>query len=72
MVDKTIEELIEENTFLKDTLNKMYGIESPFICGGAGETGEDHLPEFILVCPALGADGFATYKKYKDYSAPSY
>ena len=69
---KTYDEVVEENRFLKETLHKMYGIDSPFICGGGGEVGEDRMPEYILVCPALGADGYATYKKYKDYDAPGY
>jgi hypothetical protein len=43
-----------------------------FICGEGGEKDEMGLPEFVSVCPALGLDGFAMYKKHKDYSAPSY
>jgi hypothetical protein len=43
-----------------------------FICGEAGEKDEMGLPDYIMVCPAYGADGMAMYKKYKDYSAPGY
>jgi len=32
----------------------------------------DGMNEYILVCPMYGADGFAMYKKHKDYSAPGY
>ena len=47
MVDKTIEELMEENAFLRDTCQKLYGIDRPFICGGGGESGVDRLPEYL-------------------------
>ena len=43
-----------------------------FICGEAGERDEMGLPEMIMVCPAYGLDGFAIYKKTKDYSAPEW
>jgi hypothetical protein len=72
MTDLDLKTLKEEHAFMKKTLEKIYGIDKPFICGGGGETGPDRLPEYIMVCPALGADGFATYKKYKDYDAPGY
>jgi hypothetical protein len=67
-----IELILEENLFMKQTLNKMRGINSPFICGGSQEVGPDNLPDMIMVCPALGADGFAIYKKHRDYDAPGY
>lgn len=72
MVDKTLEELVKENDFLRETLNKIYGIDRPFICGGGKEVGADGLADMIMVCPSLGADGFAIYKKHRDYSAPAY
>lgn len=36
-----------------------------FICGEAGEKGQDGLPEMILVCPAYGVDARCTqaYRK---------
>lgn len=43
-----------------------------FICGEGGEKDSMGLPEFISVCPAYGLDGFAMYKKHKEYSAPGY
>lgn len=43
-----------------------------FVCGEGGEKDSMGLPEMIMVCPAYGLDGFAIYKKHKDYSAPGY
>ena len=43
-----------------------------FICGEAGEKDDMGLPEKIMVCPAYGLDGFASYKKDRDYSAPGW
>lgn len=43
-----------------------------FICGESGEKDDIGLPEYISVCPAYGLDGFAIYKKHKDYSAPGW
>jgi hypothetical protein len=61
----------------KDVFNKLEfqtlsKNERPFICGLSGDKGSDNMNEYILVCPADGADGFAVYKKHKDYSAPGY
>jgi hypothetical protein len=67
-----IELLKEENQKLKEELRRLYGVERPFICGVAGKLGEDLMNEFILVAPMYGADGFALYKKHKDYSGPGY
>jgi hypothetical protein len=69
---ETYNTLIEEHAFMKDTLAKLYGMDKMFICGGSKDLGPDNLPDMIMVCPTVGADGFAVYKKYKDYSAPSY
>ena len=43
-----------------------------FICGEAGEKDNMGLPEKIMVCPAYGLDGFASYKKDRDYDAPGW
>jgi hypothetical protein len=43
-----------------------------FICGEGGEKDYLGLPEMIMVCPQMGADGFAMYTKTMDYSAPGY
>jgi len=67
-----IQRIIDENNSLKEELKRLYGVERPFICGVAGDKGADDLNEYILVCPMYGADGFAMYKKHKDYSAPEY
>lgn len=64
--------LAEQNLSMKEELKRLYGIERPFICGNAGGIGEDNMPEFVLVCPMYGADGFALYKKFKPYSSPEY
>jgi hypothetical protein len=43
-----------------------------FICGEAGEKDKLGLPDGILVCPTYGLDGFAYYKKAKDYTSPGW
>jgi hypothetical protein len=68
----TLEELQHENERLKEELRRLYGVERPFICGVAGKLQEDNMHEYILVCPMYGSDGFALYKKHKDYSSPGY
>jgi hypothetical protein len=67
-----MELLRKENARLVEELKRLYGVERPFICGTAGKPGDDGMFEYVLVCPAYGADGFAMYKKHKDYSAPGY
>jgi hypothetical protein len=67
-----IDQLKKENARLVEELKRLYGVDRPFICGTAGKVDADGMNEFILVCPAYGADGFAMYKKHKDYSAPGY
>jgi hypothetical protein len=67
-----LEQLRKENAQLKEELKRLYGVDRPFICGWGGQEGLDGMKEFVLVCPAYGADGFALYKKHKDYSAPGY
>ena len=64
--------LQEENNRLREELKRLYGVDRPFICGNTKTIDADGLPRYILVCPAYGADGFAMYKKHKDYSAPGY
>lgn len=55
---------------IHSSAEKLQGVY--FICGEAGEKDPMGLPEYISVCPAYGSDGFAMYKKYKDYSSPGY
>ena len=62
----------KENAKLKEELRRLYGVERPFICGDVGEADEHGMREYYLICPMYGADGFALYKKHKDYSAPGY
>jgi hypothetical protein len=56
--------------FVHANADKYQGVY--FICGEGGEKDDMGLPEFISVCPAHGLDGFAYYKKHKDYSAPEW
>jgi len=67
-----LEQLRKENARLVEELKRLYGVERPFICGEVGARGDDGMSEFVLVCPSYGADGFALYKKFKDYSVPGY
>ena len=69
---KSDPELVKENERMREELRKLFGVERPFICGTAGGKGADGMSDYVLVCPAYGADGAAMYKKYKDYSAPEY
>ena len=68
----------EDVSYMVSALEEAYEIwmhNSPeksgafFVCGEGGERDEMGLPEMIMVCPAYGLDGFAIYKKEKDYSA---
>jgi hypothetical protein len=73
VVTKVVDtELVNENARMRDELKTLFGVDRPFICGVAGDVQADGMNEFVLVCPAYGADGMAMYKKYKDYSAPEY
>jgi len=71
-MDDEVQKIIDENNRLKEELKRLYGVERPFICGTAGGVGEDNMPDFVLVCPMYGCDGFALYKKFKPFSAPGY
>lgn len=66
------QKLLEQNDKFREELGRLYGIGRPFICGNTGTVDDDGMHTFILVCPAYGADGFALYKKFKDYTAPGY
>lgn len=71
-------EITDEEYELFQKLKKIWIHSSPeksgayFICGEAGEKDSMGLPDGILVCPTYGLDGFAYYKKDKDYSAPGW
>jgi hypothetical protein len=54
-------------TILKHAMPEKSGVF--FICGEAGEKDSMGLPERIMVCPTYGLDGFASYKKDRDYNA---
>ncbi len=57
-------------TMFKHAMAEQSGVF--FICGQTGEKDSMGLPEWIMVCPTYGADGFALYKKDRDYSAPGW
>ena len=57
-------------TILRHAMSEKTGVF--FICGEAGEKDSMGLPEKIMVCPAYGLDGFASYKKDRDYTAPGW
>jgi len=46
--------------------------QGPFICGTVGEKDEVGLHDGYLICPALGLDGYALYKKTGEYTAPGW
>ena len=57
-------------TILRHAMSEKTGVF--FICGEAGEKDNMGLPEKIMVCPAYGLDGFASYRKDRDYTAPGW
>ena len=71
-------EITEKEYELFQKLKKIWIHSSPeksgafFICGEAGEKEEMGLTEYISVCPTYGLDGFAYYKKHRDYTAPEW
>jgi len=67
-----LERLVEKCNKQAMILQKITGKSGPFICGVAGDKGADGLNERIYVCPEYGLDGFALYKKERDYSAPGW
>jgi hypothetical protein len=62
------------NIALRAARNLLYDKQPyiPFICGEGGEKGDDEMPEFFFICPNYGLDGFAVYKKDKDYDGPGW
>jgi hypothetical protein len=50
-----------------ETLGNIY-----FICGEIGEKDEAGLPNYIIVCPAYGADWTMTYKKDGKANGPEW
>jgi hypothetical protein len=70
----TYEELEDRHAKIKKVLAHILAEKTGlfFICGDAGEKDDMGLPEKILVCPSYGLDGFAMYKKEREYSAPGW
>jgi hypothetical protein len=80
-LNNKIAELERENSNIKKAAERIANIITTsdpertgamFICGVAGKTCEDKLPEYILICPTYGLDGHAIYKKHTDYTAPGW
>jgi hypothetical protein len=44
----------------------------PFMCGHGGNKDPMGLPDYVLVCPAKGLDGFCKYKRDGEYSGPGW
>lgn len=55
-----------ENGRLQEELKRLYGVERPFICGTAGNIGEDGFHDSVLVSSSYGADDCVMYKRHKD------
>ena len=73
-MEERIKELEAENEKLKNILRKAFPEKSGhfFICGEAGEKDTSGLPDKVFICPTYGLDGFAVYKKERDYTAPGW
>jgi len=64
-----MKEITDEEYELFQKLAKIWYHTEPdktgsfFICGEAGDSDEHGLPEMILVCPQMGANITAVYKR---------
>jgi hypothetical protein len=64
-----MKEITDEEHELFTKLTKIWFHTQPdktgsfFICGEGGEHDEHGLPEFILVCPQMGTNTTAVYKR---------
>lgn len=73
-----LQKLINDLNYKVDRLSTVLATANPeisgamFICGVGGETCQDGMKEYVMICPAPGAAGHAIYKKETDYSAPGY
>lgn len=81
-IDKVIESILKSDVPNKEkaiavAAMRVFGAYTfekaggPFICGIGGESVMG-CPDRLDVCPAVGADGFAVYKRIKDYDAPGW
>jgi hypothetical protein len=67
--DRAMKEITDEEYDLFKKLTKIWFHTQPdktgsfFICGEGGEHDEHGLPELILVCPQMGANITAVYKR---------
>ena len=69
-----IKALRDENVRLKTMIRHAIADRTGvyFICGEGGTRDSNGLPPMIMVCPAIGSDGFAMYTKTTEYSQPGY
>lgn len=64
-----MKEITDEEYALFQKLTKIWYHTEPdktgsfFICGEAGDIDEQGLPEYILVCPQMGSNETALYKR---------
>ena len=64
-----MKEISDEEYALFQKLKKIWFHTQPdksgsfFICGEAGNSDDYGLPEYILVCPQMGADVTAVYER---------
>jgi hypothetical protein len=64
-----MKEITDEEYAFFQKLTKLWYHTQPekagsfFICGNAGELDGHGLPEFILVCPQMGSNTMAVYKR---------
>jgi len=68
MVEKTREELIDENEKYRKFFHGMFPDKFPghmFICGASTEVDSGGLPESVIVCAAFGSDYIASYRRVR-------
>jgi hypothetical protein len=70
VANSTDQELATQNEGYREELRRLFGVERLFICGNTSEIDHDGMPINVLVCPSYGSEGYAVYKKIKDYSTP--
>ena len=61
-----------ELTRLQNLVQQYHGIDRPFICGHVEGSEPGTLPEEIVVCPAMGSDEVAVYRRVTPVSSPKY
>jgi hypothetical protein len=64
--------LTEDVHSLRKLIQQYHGVDHPFICGHVEGTELGTLPEQIVVCPAMGSDVTAVYRRVTPASGPEY